>query len=406
MSARSQAKKKRSKQRADRAARSAYLTNRAADTATYWHGGRPGMTPGTVLLGRADAEATGVDLSFYSGTDVAGDPVPEPDRVYMSSDREFARGFAGLMQLRDTQTGVASHGALYAVEPIGDVEADPDFASSEVSWSAPKARIAAVVEEDVDLDLYEIGARIGPHQEWVDQSPVYTAEGEYLPSPEQVETSTPDQIDWLRSILPPWTPVQAINAWIGGGPSGHRPNPEDHPGVLYGGAEAIHVLATHRPRAAALTNAGVEVRSADLPDVGPVNDLLAATDQTQVTRSDKRLVMVATHPRDGVVGGAVVTAFPYNDHILSFLDAIVVAPPWRRHGVGTALLQGVNVALPSRLWFMGGRCDPNVSGFFASRGFTVLHPGVDLIVPTRPEPQMLQTDGPTERTWFYRQGPT
>lgn len=414
------AKKKAAKQRANRAARAAYLagetppptprkpaekprpTPRPKPTPKYWHGGRPGLQPGTLLVGRSEAERTAADTSFYSGTDTLGEPVPDPDRVYLSSDREFARAFAALMQLRDTTTGVAQHGTVYAVEPIGDVQVDPDFASSGVSWSAPKARVTAVVEEQVDLDVHEVAERLGPHLEWLDGSPVYTKDGDYLPSPEQIEAGPPETIDFLRSILLPWTPLKAINAWIAGQPSGERPDPDNHPGVLHGGADPIPVLAKYTLRTMALLDEGVTFQTSALSHLDAVNAVLG--DLATVTADDVRLVLIATHPHEGVIAAAVVTALPYNNRALAFLDAIAVTPTWRHRGVGTVLLHSVNSMLPHRLWFMGGRCGPESTGFFAKTGFTVLKPGVDLPVPTRPDPRLLRTDGASDRSWFYRQG--
>lgn len=68
--------------------------------------------------------------------------VTDPERVYFSSNREFARGPAGRIQGGDSDTGIVyQYGALYEVEPQGEIEKDPDFEGG-VSWCAPRVRMA------------------------------------------------------------------------------------------------------------------------------------------------------------------------------------------------------------------------------------------------------------------------
>ncbi len=55
--------------------------------------------------------------------------VTDPDRVYFSRVRDFARSFAARQITADRESGIIfQHGSLYRVEPIGAVELDPDFA--------------------------------------------------------------------------------------------------------------------------------------------------------------------------------------------------------------------------------------------------------------------------------------
>jgi len=143
----------------------------------------------------------------------------------------------------------------------GEVEKDPDF-EGNVSWCAPRARIVAVEESNVRLNAYEITERIGPHTCWLDGSPVYTAEGHYLPSPEQLAVGQPHP---LFAALHPWTPVEFINSWIAEQPSGDRPSPAEFPGVLIGATEAAPVLMKYVARATALMARGVEFSTHALP---------------------------------------------------------------------------------------------------------------------------------------------
>lgn len=380
-----------------REAQTAYLgEKRDSRDDRYWHGGRAGLEPGTILIPRAVAEREGADLAHYVGQPGYDLGVTDAERVYFSSSREFARAFAGRIQIVDAETGVVrAHGALYEVEPIGDIEKDPDF--ERVSWCAPRARIVAVHEPDVRLTAYEVTERTGPHTGWLDGSPVYTPEGHYIPSPEQEAAP----LHPIFTALHPWTPIEFVNAWIAGRPSGNRPSPNDHPGVLIGGTEAGQVLMQHAARATALLERDVEFSPRALPHLEAINRLLDG--RAVVREDDERGIVIAYHSRDGVIGALLITVGLFGDQVGMFIDALAVAPTWQRQGLGSVLLLTAHQVLPSQPAFAAGHCDPDTARFFAQAGYTVLRPGTPLPVVLGDEPRLF--GGSAEECWFYRQGP-
>jgi hypothetical protein len=103
---------------------------------TYYHGGArklDGSRGGLIL----PPSRTGAQ----SLADYGGEGVTRRDRVYLHVDPEAARLYACM-----TPGG----GDLYLVEPIGEVERDPDWlGSAGESICAPAARIVRVVERRV-----------------------------------------------------------------------------------------------------------------------------------------------------------------------------------------------------------------------------------------------------------------
>lgn len=284
---------------------------------------------------------------------------------------------------------------------MGDVEEDPDFAGRGVSWCAPLARIVSVEETSVRLTPYEVTERTGPYTSWTDGSPVYTAEGRYLPSPEQVALGRPHP---MFAVVPPWTPVEFINAWISGQPSGNRPSPS-HPGVLISAIEAGHLLMRHVARAISLMERGVEFSTHARPYLDSINSLLDG--KTVVRVDDTRGIVFASHPRDGVIAALVLTVATFDTQVGTqvgmFIDAMAVAPAWQHQGVGSVLLVSANQPLPAQPTFAAGHCDPKTAPFFAQAGYTVLRPGAQLPVILGEEPQLF--GGLDDECWFYRQGP-
>jgi hypothetical protein len=61
--------------------------------------------------------------------------------VYVTAAREVARAYAALYP----------DGALYEVEPVGELVADPDCAAVGVSWECERARVVRVVDPVVLL---------------------------------------------------------------------------------------------------------------------------------------------------------------------------------------------------------------------------------------------------------------
>ncbi|MFE7273007.1 hypothetical protein [Streptomyces sp. NPDC057623] len=117
-----------------------------------FHGGIPGMKPGEVITPHPPNV---VDGCAICATKAAGeqpvveglgvvDPLTErPDRVYVTTDREYARFYASKYPLGD----------LYVIEPVGDLE--PSTEDHFPSWTVPAARVVSV---------YDRAVRLTPHR--------------------------------------------------------------------------------------------------------------------------------------------------------------------------------------------------------------------------------------------------
>lgn len=367
---------------------------------TYWHGGQPGLTTGTVLVGRDDASAHGVDSTRYDMQDGYALGVTKPNRVYFSSERELARGFASQFRIGDATTGIIyQHGSLYEIEPIGEVEEDEDFQGRGVSWCAPQARILRVVEPNVALSSYQATERIGPYMTWADGSPIYGAAGEYLPSPEQVAAGV---FPVWQDTLPAWTPHQFVGAWGAGDPSGDRPNSAVSPNVADPGREAHEVLLTHRNATSRMLDEGVQFRTDWTHHLADINALLPASARVSF-QEDARAVVFALHPDDGVIAALVFTAAQFDGRLVMFIDWISVTPDWRGRGLGSVLLLTAQQLLPAHPDLVAGHVEPDTAAFFAARGFTILHPGTALLIP-RDNAEWQPVSVGEDHSWFFRQG--
>ncbi len=101
----------------------------------YFHGGHPGLKPGELLL-PPDQPGTEHRLSAVSAELGAPAHATRTDVVYVTTGRDVARAYAAFYP----------DGALYRVEPIGAVEADPDCAEPGLSWQCSAAEVIAVVD--------------------------------------------------------------------------------------------------------------------------------------------------------------------------------------------------------------------------------------------------------------------
>lgn len=394
--------KKAKAQRQQTAQRRDYLATKRAPT-RYWHGGAPGLSVGDELLSRDDAErslSTPTTHSLQRGYALG---VTRPDRVYFSSDRDFARAYAAKFQRTDQDTGVVfERGSLYRVEPVGNVEDDPDYAGRDVSWCAPKARIVAVEATDVFMEPSLANQHIGPHMTWDDGSPMYSRAGDYLPSPllRRRGLSASD----LAGRYPAWFPYELVEADLAGRPGSDRPDAATCSGIGWAATSTAVVYRTHMSRARDLLARGVIMRRYELTDVARVNELLADVGHhTRVQESDDepRGVLLAEHPHHGLMGAVVVTAANVQGRAIVFVDAIATAERWRNAGVASVLLNMVGQILPAPIEFVAGHCAPDVAPFFAQAGFTVLRPGVDLAVPVPGDTKLFA--GMDDEAWFYRQ---
>jgi hypothetical protein len=102
---------------------------------TYFHGGIPGLKPGGWLL-PPDESGTDRTLSAIAAEHDGPAYATRTDLVYVTTGRDIARAFAAFYP----------DGALYRVEPDGDLAPDPDSSVPGLSWQCPRARIAAVID--------------------------------------------------------------------------------------------------------------------------------------------------------------------------------------------------------------------------------------------------------------------
>jgi hypothetical protein len=101
----------------------------------YFHGGVPGLKPGQLIL-PPDTTGTEHRLSRIAAEHNGPAYSTRTDIVYVTTGRDVARAFAAFYP----------DGALYRVEPEGELEPDPDSGIPGLSWQCPAARIAAVVD--------------------------------------------------------------------------------------------------------------------------------------------------------------------------------------------------------------------------------------------------------------------
>ena len=108
-----------------------------------WHGGAPGLRVGDRLVPDPTRNGHLVDGCPVCEARRIGVPLPEddnnPERVYVTADREYARVFAAGWPL----------GTLYRV--VVDVPLDERSNDAMPSWAVPEALIVSVYEKCVRL---------------------------------------------------------------------------------------------------------------------------------------------------------------------------------------------------------------------------------------------------------------
>lgn len=114
----------------------------------YFHGGVPGLRLGDLIEPGHDrkahegcpwCEARARGEAFQGIDPLAG----EPDRVYFTTNRLYAKHYASLW----------GYGDLYRVEPVGEVL--PSREDAIESFTAPALRVAAVLDRMVLLTMSE-----------------------------------------------------------------------------------------------------------------------------------------------------------------------------------------------------------------------------------------------------------
>ena len=108
----------------------------------YWHGGAPGLQKGELVVPHAPNFVDGcpICLAKKNGESPVLDPASKnPDRVYITTDREYARFYASKFPAGD----------LYRVEPVGEL-----VLSSEdrfETFVVEAARVTGIVDRGVRL---------------------------------------------------------------------------------------------------------------------------------------------------------------------------------------------------------------------------------------------------------------
>ncbi len=96
----------------------------------FFHGGAPKLKVGSEIL---PTNITGAkSLASYGANGIC-----RRDRVYVTTSIEAAMLYAGMHP--------SGKGQIYAVQPIGELEEDPDCSEPNLSFSCEKAKILMTV---------------------------------------------------------------------------------------------------------------------------------------------------------------------------------------------------------------------------------------------------------------------
>ena len=107
-----------------------------------FHGGIPGLNAGDLILPGSPHFVDGCKVcdAHKAGMSHELEPVTQhADRVYVTTDREYARFYASKYPKGD----------LYSVEPVGDLAVSDE--DRFPTWTAPSARVIGVYDRYVQL---------------------------------------------------------------------------------------------------------------------------------------------------------------------------------------------------------------------------------------------------------------
>lgn len=106
----------------------------------YWHGTRDNtLTAGQQLLPMSQWNPNAATQRRATFVSLYGQELYQPDRVYVTTDREYARAWVARRR-----------GSLLRVDPHGPIEEDPDTGDSN-GFAVSSAEILAVVERPVSM---------------------------------------------------------------------------------------------------------------------------------------------------------------------------------------------------------------------------------------------------------------
>lgn len=120
-------------------------------TLRYWHGGVPGLRAGDLIEPRPAGDIGHlVDGCPTCEARRVGQPLDsdnnDPAFVYVTTDREYARLYAAGYP----------RGALYRVEPIGELFETTGLKDPYPSWAVPSARVIAVYDPVVQMTVKQV----------------------------------------------------------------------------------------------------------------------------------------------------------------------------------------------------------------------------------------------------------
>jgi len=108
----------------------------------YFHGGKPGLSIGDLILPGSPNFVDGCPVcdAHRAGDNHPLEPVTKhADRVYITTDREYARFYASKYP----------RGDLYSVEPLGEIV--PSDEDPFPTWHVPTARVRGLYDVYVQL---------------------------------------------------------------------------------------------------------------------------------------------------------------------------------------------------------------------------------------------------------------
>jgi hypothetical protein len=116
----------------------------------YWHGGIRGLKEGDSIL---PPSATNTEHTLYDYTAAQYKKSKHVDntKVYVTTSRITAEAFAALYP---------GGGALYRVEPVGEMEQDPDVSEPGLSFRCSEARVARVYNPLVRMSAKKAYGRL------------------------------------------------------------------------------------------------------------------------------------------------------------------------------------------------------------------------------------------------------
>ncbi|WP_069162871.1 hypothetical protein [Nocardia altamirensis] len=154
------------------------MADRHVERRRFWHGGVPGFQIGHDIVPRAELPQDHVEHILSTRNDPT-----DPGCVYVTELKRLGNAFAiryGLSR-PDPYPRV---GALYEVEPIGELEPDEDFPPSARCWKVRRARVIAVSDAHVQGSEKIFNRESGRYSRWTDDTPIYSPQGYLLPWPE------------------------------------------------------------------------------------------------------------------------------------------------------------------------------------------------------------------------------